>query len=73
MKVRFSKYWVNIFIMILYLVMGMLIILRYSVWQDQSDIKLSLFGVVVIIYGIFRGYRAYKVYQSQKEEQDEKE
>jgi hypothetical protein len=53
--------------------MGSLIILKYSVGQEEPDIRLSLFGAVVIIYGIYRGYRAYKDYQSEKEEQDEKE
>jgi len=59
--------------MVLYLVMGTLIILKYAVWEDQPDMRLSLFGVAVIGYGLFRGYRAYSDYQSQREDSHEME
>jgi hypothetical protein len=73
MKLSISKYTVNFFIAVLYLILGPLIILKYSIWVDKADMRLMLFGLAVIVYGIFRGYRAYRDYQSQKEDQDEME
>lgn len=73
MKLRVPRYSISFFIMVLYLVMGSLIILKYSVGQEEPDMRLALFGAVVIIYGIYRGYRAYKDYQTEKEEQNETE
>lgn len=73
MKIGISRYTVNFFVSLLYLVLGILIILKYSVWEDRPDIRFMLFGIAVIAYGIYRGYRAYRDYQTQKEEQDEME
>ena len=73
MKLGISKYTVNFVVAVLYLVLGSFIILKYSVWVDKPDMRLMLFGIAVIAYGIFRGYRAYKDSQSQKEDQDEME
>lgn len=73
MKLRTPKYLVSFFVVVLYLVSGTLIVLKYSVWQEPADMRLLLFGAVVIIYGAFRGFRAYREYQSQKEEENEME
>ena len=73
MKLRIPKYFLSFCVVVLYLVSGFLVLLKYSVGQETPDMRLSLFGVVVMAYGIFRGYRAYKEYQSQKEDQDEME
>ena len=73
MKLGISKYTVSFFVAVLYLVLGPFIILKYSVWAEKPDMRLVLFGIAVIAYGIFRGYRAYLDYQSQKEEQDDNE
>ena len=73
MKLSISKYTVNFFIAVLYLVLGSFIILKYSVWEEKPDMRLTFFGIAVIAYGIFRGYRAYRDYQSQKEDQNEME
>lgn len=59
--------------MVMYLLLGVLILLKYSVGQDKPDVWMSLFGVVVLVYGLFRGYRTYREYESEKEEQDEME
>ena len=73
MKLKIPKYFLSLCVVCLYLVLGFLVLLKYSVGQGEPDIRFSLFGVVVIAYGIFRGYRAYKEYQIQKEDQDEME
>ena len=73
MKLSIPKYYVNYFVAVMYLLLGILILLKYSVGQDKPDVWLSLFGVVVIVYGIFRGHRAYREYESEKEDQDEME
>ncbi|HET6560217.1 MAG TPA: hypothetical protein VFG54_23010 [Prolixibacteraceae bacterium] len=58
--------------MVLYLVSGFLVLLKYSVWREEPDMRLSLFGVVVMIYGLFRGYRGYREYKELQEDRDEK-
>lgn len=73
MKLRIPKYYLSFCVVIFYLVSGFLVLLKFSVGQETSDMRLPLFGVVVMAYGIFRGYRAYKEYQSQKEDQNEME
>jgi len=74
MKFRVSKFLYSFFVVVLYLVCGFLVILKYSVWREEPDMRLCLFGGAVIIYGLFRGYRGYLEYKEQKkeEEQDEK-
>lgn len=71
MKFKISKFIYSFFVVVLYLVSGFLVLLKYSVWQEKPSMRLSLFGIAVIIYGLFRGYRGYREYQSEKEEQDE--
>jgi predicted negative regulator of RcsB-dependent stress response len=71
MKIKLSKNLFGFFVMFLYLMLGILFILNYSVWQDVPSISLSLFGVVIIAYGLFRGYRSYKAIQIENNEQDE--
>ena len=71
MKLRISKILYSLLIVVLYLTFGILLLLKYLVWQEVPSISLSIFGVFVIIYGLFRGYRGYKAYQTEKEEQNE--
>lgn len=61
----------SFFILVLYLLLGILIILKFLVWQEVPSVGLSLFGVVVIAYGFFRWYRAYRAYQSENEDEIE--
>ena len=71
MKLRISKILYSLLIVVLYLTFGILLLLKYLVWQKIPDISLSIFGILVIIYGLFRGYRGYRAYQKEKEEQNE--
>lgn len=71
MKFRVSKFLYSFFVVVLYLVSGFLVLLKYSVWREEPDMRLSLFGVVVILYGLFRGYRGYKEYKELQEDQDD--
>lgn len=71
MKFKISKFLYSFFVVVLYLVSGFLVFLKYSVWQEEPSMRLSLFGIAVMIYGLFRGYRGYREYKEQKEEQDE--
>ena len=73
MKLRIPKYFLSLCVVCIYLVLGFFVLLKYSVGQEEPDIRFSIFGVVVIAYGIFRGYRTYREYQTQKEDQDEME
>ena len=71
MKLKISKFLYSFFVVVLYLVSGFLVLLKYSVWHEEPSMRLSLFGVAVIIYGLFRGYRGYREYKNEKAEQDE--
>lgn len=71
MKFKISKFLYSFFVVVLYLVSGSLVLLKYSVWQEEPSMRLSLFGIAIIIYGLYRGYRGYKEYQDEKEEQNE--
>jgi len=71
MNWRISKILYSLLIVFLYLTFGILLLLKYLVWQKVPNISLSIFGILVIIYGLFRGYRGYKSYQKEKEEQNE--
>jgi hypothetical protein len=71
MKFKISKFLYSFFVVVLYLVSGLLVLLKYSVWQEEPSMRLSLFGIAVMIYGLFRGYRGYREYQNQKKEQNE--
>jgi len=68
MKIRVIKSLYSFFIVVIYLVLGSLVILKYSVWQEEPSMSLASFGLVVIAYGLFRGYRAYREYKTLKEE-----
>jgi len=71
MNWKISKILYSLLIVVLYLTFGILLLLKYLVWQKIPDISLSIFGILVIIYGLFRGYRGYRAYQKEKEEQNE--
>lgn len=71
MKFKISKFLYSFFVVVLYLVSGFFVLLKYSVWQEKPSMRLSLFGVAVILYGLYRGYRGYREYKNEKVEQDE--
>ncbi|MBW8330842.1 MAG: tetratricopeptide repeat protein [Prolixibacteraceae bacterium] len=73
MKLGISKVLYSVIILVLYLVSGILLIVKNLFWQEVPDTGMTIFGVVVIGYGLFRGYRAYKLYQTSKENEDEVE
>ena len=50
---------------------GILLLYKYLVWQEVPSVGMASFGIVVILYGFFRGYRGYKAYLTSKKEQDE--
>lgn len=53
----------SIVIVVLYFVFGTLLIFKYSIWQEVPNFSLVAFGVVVILYGVFRAYRTYRNFQ----------
>jgi predicted membrane chloride channel (bestrophin family) len=61
------------FVLVLYLMLGILLLLKFLVWQEVPSFRMASFAIVVIAYGIFRGYRTYKEYQTFNEELDEVE
>jgi multisubunit Na+/H+ antiporter MnhC subunit len=73
MKIKFSRNLYNYSVAVMYLMLGTFLLLKYSVWQEVPSIKLCAFAIVVIAYGLFRGYRGYKASQTQNEDQDETE
>ncbi len=68
-----AKIIYSFFIVVLYLVLGILLLLKYLVWQEVPGLSMALFGVVVMAYGIFRGIRGYREYQNLKNGTDETE
>lgn len=73
MKLNNIKFLYSFFILILYLGLGILLLLKYLVWQEVPNVLMASFGIVVMAYGLFRGYRAYRMYQKSNEELDESE
>jgi hypothetical protein len=68
MKLKISKILYSFIVMILYFLCGILLLLKYMVWQEVPDIRMAAFGVVVLGYGAFRGFRAYREYKTKDEE-----
>jgi hypothetical protein len=68
MKLKISKVLYNLFVLVLYFLFGILLLLKYLVWQEVPDIRMAAFGAVVLAYGAFRGFRAYRDYKSKDEE-----
>ena len=52
---------------------GTFALVKYLVWTEQPNTGMVIFGVVVILYGLYRGYRSYKASQIVKNEKDEVE
>jgi len=73
MKLNFTKVIYGFVVMALYLIIGAFALLKYVFWSDQKNIGMIIFGVVVILYGLFRGYRSYTAAQITKDEKDEYE
>lgn len=73
MKLKNIKFLYSFFILILYLLFGILLLFKYLVLQEVPSYTMASFGIVIMAYGFFRGYRAYKLYQNSNEEQDEGE
>jgi hypothetical protein len=70
MKLKIPKVIYSFFVVVLYFLFGILLFLKYLVWQEVPDIRMAAFGVVVLAYGTFRGLRAYHDYKQKDEETD---
>jgi len=73
MKLNITKVAYGFVVMALYLMIGTFALMKYVFWTGESNIGMAVFGVVVILYGLFRGYRSYKASQVPTDEQDEVE
>ncbi len=71
MKLGIAKIIYALFIAVMYIVFGILLLLKYLVWQKEPNISIGLFGIVMVGYGIFRGYRGYKSYNDSIEKQED--
>jgi hypothetical protein len=71
MKLDFSKVLYGYVIMALYLMVGVFCLVKYWMMQDKPNSSMVLFGVLVILYGAYRGYRSYIASQTPKDETDE--
>jgi hypothetical protein len=71
MNLKVLKSLYSFFVTALYLVFGFYLLMKYSFWQEEPSISFSIFGLFVMIYGLFRGYRAYKTFQSENDDKDE--
>ena len=60
-------------VMALYLMIGAFALTKYLFWNENPNIGMTIFGVVVILYGLYRGYRSYTAAQLAKDEKDENE
>lgn len=70
MKLKIPKVIYSFFVVVLYFLFGILLLLKYLVWQEVPDFRMAAFGGLVLAYGIFRGYRAYRDYKLKDEETD---
>lgn len=68
MKLQIPKVIYNFFVVILYFLFGILLLLKYLVWQEVPDFRMAAFGGLVLAYGAFRGFRAYSDYKQKDEE-----
>lgn len=59
---KFLKVFLHIFMSIIYVAAGVLTINYKWFLVELKPIVAILFGVLLIIYGLFRGYRGYQVY-----------
>lgn len=66
MKIKVSKVLYNSIVVVLYFLFGILLLFKYLVWQEVPDIRMAVFGIVVLAYGTFRGYRAYQEYKNER-------
>jgi uncharacterized membrane protein len=66
MKIKVSKVLYNSIVVVLYFLFGILLLFKYLVWQEVPDIRMAVFGIVVLVYGTFRGYRAYREYKNER-------
>ena len=73
MKTLNPKLIYSFLILVLYAVSGILLLVKYLIWQEVPDWRLGAFGLVVIGYGIFRGYRVWNEYLRNKETDREDE
>lgn len=67
MKLKIPKVIYSFFVVVLYFLFGILLLLKYLVWQEVPDIRMAAFGFVVLAYGTFRGFRAYRDYKKDEE------
>jgi predicted membrane chloride channel (bestrophin family) len=67
MKPNMSKVFYSFFIVVLYFLLGSLLLYKYVIKQGVPDFRMAGFAVLVIGYGIYRGYRTYREYKRNKE------
>lgn len=60
----------GIFMVIIYVGMGVLLMINFFQWNNDWGWTRWIVGVVLVIYGFFRGYRVYKDL-AKKDESDE--
>jgi hypothetical protein len=70
MKVNFTKVIYGFIVMALYLMIGAFALTKYWILSDQKNTGMIIFGLVVILYGLYRGYRSYAAAQIAKNEKD---
>jgi hypothetical protein len=70
MKLNFSKVLYGFVVMALYLVIGVFTLVKFWLLQDEPNYSMVAFGVLIIVYGIYRGYRSYIASQTPKDEID---
>jgi len=73
MNRNFSKVIYGYVVMVLYLVIGAFALMKYLYWTGEPNLGMAVFGGVVILYGLYRGYRSYKASQTPKDEYNDSE
>lgn len=71
MKNKSLKIAYGIAIVVLYLMFGILLLNKFLLGSEQRNTSMTIFALVVIAYGLFRGYRVYKSFQDRDENETE--
>ncbi len=58
----------GIFMVFIYVGMGILLMLNFFGWNDTWTWMRYLIGVILVIYGFYRGWRQYKEFTTEDEE-----
>lgn len=60
----------GIFMVIVYVGMGVLLMINFFNWQNDWAWTRWPVGVILVIYGIFRGWRTYKMLSTNNQEDE---